>query len=531
MNAILYNARIYPQYRVRKRPIALVITKNVISDIDSNVGNLKSKYPGYRTIDLGGRAVLPGFVDSHVHFYFWAATLDTVHLEDTRTYADALEKIRRFASDRSTGKWIVGDGWSADRWEAYHLPSAAELDNVTANRPAALFSKDQHILWVNSRALQMAGIDKHYPDPDGGKIDRDPITGEPTGILREIPGYFPVLKLVGKPDPDRIDRLWNKAARIAYSRGVTGFHSVDGPEAWPYFQERHRGRKLGFRIQYYFPVAMIDELIERGVVSGMGDETLRVGGIKIFADGSLGAQTALLKKPYRGRRKDTGVAVTGLDELIHQIGKAARNNLACAVHAIGDRAVADVITAYQTAGYRSHLRHRIEHLQLISREDIPRLKKTGVIASMQPSHCPSDRKLVADYWGIRGRNAYIFRTLLENEISLTFGSDCPIEPIDPMAGIHAAVNRNGYGERGGKFYPGQCLTVTQAAHGFTAGPAYATGRESFAGRIAPGYQADLAILDDDIYSMPKSRLHKAGVAATIFDGKIVFNAGGLNFDR
>jgi predicted amidohydrolase YtcJ len=238
-----------------------------------------------------------------------------------------------------------------------------------------------------------------------------------------------------------------------------------------------------------------------------------------------------MKKPYRGNMGGTGLSVTNLDELIYQVGKATRNNLACAVHAIGDRAIANVITAYQTAGYRSHLRHRIEHLQLISRRDIPRLKRAGVIASMQPSHCPSDRQLISDYWGQRGRNAYIFKTLLKNNITLTFGSDCPIEPLDPIAGIHAAVNRTGYGERGGKFYPEECLTVAQAVRGFTAGPAYATGRESFAGRIAPGYQADLAIFDDNIYAMPKSKLYSARVAATVFDGKAVFNAGGLDFDR
>ena len=232
---------------------------------------------------------------------------------------------------------------------------------------------------------------------------------------------------------------------------------MDGSEGWEYFRRRHALKKLGFRIHYYFPVAMLDTVVAGKMVSGMGDDTLRVGGIKIFADGSLGAQTALMKRPYRGKKNDYGVAVTDLEELTLYIGKATRNNLACAIHAIGDEAVANVITAYLSAGYRSHLRNRIEHLQLISREDIPRLKKSHVVASMQPSHCPSDRQLVAAYWGERGRNAYIFRTLLRHGIPLTFGSDCPIEPLNPIGGIHAAVNRNGFGERGGRFYPGERL--------------------------------------------------------------------------
>jgi len=527
MNAIFYNASVYPQYRVYRRPSVIVVTGNRIEAVGHDIENHRDRFKSHKLIDLEGRVVTPGLVDSHTHFYFWAATLDTVHLDGLETFDEALAAIEKFSAAHRENVWIIGDGWSADRWRQFHLPTAEELDRVTGNRPAALFSKDQHVLWANSRALELAGIDENYPDPEGGKIERDPVTRKPTGILRELPAYFPIVKLMSRPDPYRLDKSWHKATQTAYARGVTGFHSMDGPEGWEYFSALHKKDKLGFRVHYYFPAKMLEELIEKKVISGLGDQTLQVGGVKLFADGSLGGRTALMKKPYRGKNQGSGVAVMTRDEIRRVVVGANRNRLACAVHAIGDQAVENVIAAYEASESREQLRNRIEHLQIISREDIPRLKKTGAVASMQPCHCPMDRQLVADYWGRRGRNAYIFKTLLKRGIPLAFGSDCPIEPLDPVAGIHAAVNRNGYGERGGKFYPEERITVAQALYGFTAGAAFASGRESFSGRIAPGFQADLAIFDDNIFSMPPSRLFRASIAATVFDGRLVYNDGAL----
>lgn len=528
MNAILYNGRVYPQLPIRKRPTLVVISGNRIVETGTDLSSARQRYRSYRLIDLGGRTVIPGLVDSHTHMYFWASTLDTVHLEGTATFNEALDAIRTFARGRGGDEWIIGDGWSANRWSEYHLPTARELDSVTDGRPAALFSKDQHILWVNSRALKMAGIDKNYRDPEGGRVDRDPESGEPTGLLRELPGYFPIVKLMSRRDPGNLRALWNRALKMVRSRGITGVHSMDGPEAWAFFEAIHAEKKLGVRVHHYVPVAKLDRLIKDKVVSGMGDETFRIGGVKIFSDGSLGAQTALMKKPYRGSQGGYGVETNSVKELTRMVSAANWHGLACAIHAIGDRGVANVISAYEKAGRSDRLRNRIEHVQIIDRADIGRMKRAGLIASMQPSHCPSDRQLIADYWGRRGRNAYIFKTMLKRGIPLAFGSDCPIEPLDPMAGIHAAVNRNGYGERGGRFYPEESLTVAQAVYGFTAGAAFAAGREAFSGRIAPGFQADLTILEDDIYSMPLSRLYKAQVAATIFDGKSVFKVSSFD---
>lgn len=522
MNVILYNGLIYPQTPTRRRPSLVVISQSHIAAVGYDIKAARRQFPKHELINLHGRAVIPGLVDSHTHFYFWAMTLDTVHLDDAKDFDEVLKRINKFRQKLEPGEWIVGDGWSADRWSKYHLPTAADLDKVTGKNPAALYSKDQHSMWVNSEALLRAGIDKNSRNPNGGQIDRDPITGRPTGILREIPGYYPVIKLLNSPDQGSSEKVWKRAARIARSRGVTGFHSMDVPAAYDFFKSLHNRGKLDFRVCYYYPVRMTDELIERKIISGDGDGVLKIGGVKLFSDGALGSQTGLMKKPYLGNKNNYGLAVTTCDELQKQISKASKHNLVTAVHAIGDKAVDNVLAAFESLPEPTRLRHRIEHLQLISRGDISRLRKIGAIASMQPSHCPSDRGLIKSYWGARGKNAYIFKTLLSENIPLAFGSDCPIEPLDPLGGISCAVNRTGFGERGGKFYPAESLTVSQALYGFTTGAAYASGWESSLGKIASGYLADLVILEDNIFTVPPSQIYKSRVAATIFNGKITY---------
>ncbi len=524
MNAILYKGLIYPQCKTSRRPTAVVITQNKISAVGQDEKALRKQFPKHTPINLRNRAVIPGLVDSHTHFFFWARTFKAMHLDGLTDFESCLKAIKKNASALGKNDWVVGEGWARDRWSTYHSPTAEDLDAVTGGRPAAIFSKDQHMLWVNSRALKMAGMTAKTRQPDGGQIDKDPVTGKPTGILKEIPGYFPVIKLISRPKPEQVEKTWKQVSKIAYCRGVTGFHSMDGPEGFDFFKYLNDKMKLGFRAHYYFPVKMLDELIDRGITSGMGDDTLRIGGVKLFSDGALGAQTAHMIKPYKGSKDKFGIEVMTLAAMRRDIKKASRHGLAAAVHAIGDKAVENVISAFEAARKFPSLRNRIEHLQLIATKDIARLKKLNLIASMQPSHCPSDRKIIEAYWGSRGKNAYIFKTLLKKGIPLAFGSDGPIEPIDPIQGISAAVNRTGYGERGGKFYPQQCLTVAEAVYGFTAGAAYAAGREEFSGVIAPGYQADLVILNDNIYNMPPSKIHQADVAATIFNGKFVYKS-------
>lgn len=487
--------------------------------------NLKydTDFKSYERIDLKGSTVLPGFVDSHTHFYFIVKSFGHVILDGLESLEKVLEEIRAHSGRLAESEWVVGEGFSPDRWKKYAMPDRFMLDRVTGGRPAAVFSKDQHTMWVNSRVLKIAGITSKSVDPRGGKIERLE-NNEPSGILREIPGYFPVYKAIKGLPPDKIRRFYRQALQLAYAKGITGVHSFDdGPEALMLFDGLSRKGQLGLRINYYPPAKFIPELSRKKLRFGYGNDYFRLSGVKIYADGALGSQTALCFNKYIGSKDNYGIEVTSKDEILTFIRQAARLNLPCAVHAIGDRAIAGVLDCLEKAPpLKGGARHRIEHVQLIRRADIGRLKRLKVIASMQPSHCPSDIELIEKYWGGRGRNCYLFNTLSKRNIALSFGSDAPIEPIDPISGISAAVNRRAT-DRRVSFYPDERISVTQAVFGFTAGPAYAVGQEHERGYLLPEYRADFIVLSDNIYHIPKRRIKDVRILATFFDGKPVYS--------
>ncbi len=494
------------------------------------VGNGLEKDADFKTcerINLRGRTVIPGFTDSHTHFYFFAMSLGSVKLDGLDSIEETLAEVKRHVSGLSGNEWVTGDGFSPDRWKRYVIPDRYMLDKVTGGRPAAIYSKDQHIMWVNSRALELAGLSRKTPGPAGGVIDRL-ANNEPSGILRELPAYFPVLKLIKGPAQSKQYGFFRRAVNIAYSKGVTGVHSFDRREALPFFDNLSKSKKLGLRINHYPPAAMLPDLLRAKIKLGYGNDYFRVSGIKIFADGSLGSQTALCFNKFPGSKNNYGVETNTKEILLKHIKSAARLSLPTAIHAIGDKAIANVLDCYEQAPeIPSNARRRIEHVQMIRRSDIKRLKSLGVVASMQPSHCPSDIKLAEKYWGRRSRNCYIFKTMLDKKIPVTFGSDLPIEPLDPIAGIDAAVNRKAAGIKK-PFYPEERISVAEAVYGFTAAPAYAAGQELERGYLLPGYFADFAVLSDNIFKIPRSRIRSVNIVATFFDGKPVYRKKGLS---
>ncbi len=311
--------------------------------------------------------------------------------------------------------------------------------------------------------------------------------------------------------------------------GVTGVHDMDGPECFAALQILHRAGKLGIRVLKYIQREELDDAIRLGLRAGFGDDWLRIGGLKLFADGALGPRTAYMIAPYEGEDEYRGVPVTDKDTLYELIGAASAHGLPSAVHAIGDQAVRDVLDVFESvraeeAGRgipREYMRHRIEHLQIIHPDDAGRPASLGIVASMQPVHVLGDMEMAERHWGARARWSYHWRLQLDCGAVLAFGSDAPVEPVEPLLGIQAAVTRrrlDGYpGPEG--WYPTACLTVSEALAAYTLGPAYAAGMDGRLGRLAPGYLADLIVLDGDVFSTPPVAIHRLQVLGAMTGGK------------
>ncbi len=477
-------------------------------------------------IDLHGACVLPGLVDAHLHFAWFARSLEEVD-GGARTRGEALERVRARAADTPAGAWIGGSGWDHNVWD--RLPSRQDLDAATPRNPAALKAKSGHALWVNSLALETAGIRKGTADPVGGRIARD-AGGCPTGIL-----YENAMDLVRAVIPEQSDGAMAASMHAAQERalaaGLTGFHDFDGVPAFRALQLMREQGALDVRVVKGIPREALGDAVALGLRSGFGDDLLAIGQVKLFADGALGPQTAWMLEPYEGST-GTGIPTLTPEELRVDIGRARAAGLSCAVHAIGDAAVRAGLDAFAAvrgdaavrgeAASCPRLPDRIEHVQLISPSDLPRLARLGVVASMQPIHATSDRDIADRYWGARTATAYAWRSVLDTGADLAFGSDCPVETISPLAGIHAAVTRRRADGSPGPdgWRPEQRLTVEQAVRAYTLGAARAAGRGRDAGTIEPGRFADFTVLDADPFAVEPHEIRDVPVRATIVGGRL-----------
>ncbi len=468
--------------------------------------------PGTPSWEFPNGLVTPGFVDGHTHFAMWALNRSRVQLAGAETRDEALSRI---AVARPEDGWILGQGWDANGWRL--RPERSVLDRLHAI-PVCLDSLDVHAVWVNTPALELAGISRETPDPPGGRIVRD-AGGEPTGILLERAVDL-MRRVLPQPDPGRVERALVEGQREAHRLGLTGIHDVEDEGVFSAFRALERDGGLRLRVLFHHPVAALPRLLRAGTRSGKGSRWLVHGGIKLFLDGSLGSRTAWMLEPYEGTR-DRGMPVTALEEAGAAVRLAAGAGIASAVHAIGDAAVRralDLLDTLPTVG----IPHRIEHLQCVDLADLARAAGRGIVASMQPAHLPTDIPTAERHWGARSRGAYAFGSLARAGTTLVFGSDIPVALPDPRLGVLAAVERES-DPGAGPWYPGEQVDFRTALAAYTLGPARAAGLSARRGRLLPGQDADLVVWETHGDGGARA-FGDAGVRLTVVDGEPVYLA-------
>ncbi len=483
--------------------------------------------PATRWIQANGGLVLPGFTDGNTHFVDGGFQLASVDLRNAATPKEFIRRIKEYAETLKPGEWIIGGDWDHTLWPGQPLPHHEWIDSVTPSNPVLVNRLDGHEALANAAAMRAAAVTKATPTPSGGEILRDPRTGEPTGIFKDR-----ALDLVGRaiPDPSPVQRDSALARALAYaaSLGVaaTAHVSASWADLASYRRLEQAGR-LTLRVALYLPLDSWRAVAETVSHSGRGDDWVKIGGLKGYMDGSAGSRTAYFFEPYSDSAGYHGLLQHPEADMRSWIGSADSAGLQVTVHAIGDRANAILLSIYDSVA-KAHgprdRRFRVEHAQHLRPQDIPLFGKLGVIASVQPYHAIDDGRWVEQRIGpVRIRTTYPFRTLLDTGAKLAFGSDWTVAPLDPILGVYAAVTRRTLdGKNPGGWVPEQKISVGEALRAYTAGNAYATFDEGNRGTLAPGADADVVVLDRDLFTTPPDSLDRARVRYTIVGGKVVY---------
>jgi predicted amidohydrolase YtcJ len=507
---------------------AVAITGDTISAVGDSAEIAALAGPETIVMANGQAMVTPGFMDGHLHFLDGGFQLASVDLRPADAKAAFIERIAAFVSERKPGEWIVGGDWDHERWPGTPLPRKDWIDSVTPDNPVLLYRLDGHMGLANSAALRLAGVTRETKDIPGGVIVRDPKTGEPTGVLKDE-AMGPVQAVIPEPTDEQRDAALRRALEHAASHGVTAFAHVSVPlaELGAYLRAKRAGT-LTARAALYFPIESWKQVADSVERLGRGDDWVWIGGVKGYMDGSLGSTTAFFYQPYDDDPSTSGILTTPEDSMRAWIGAADSAGLQVVVHAIGERANGVLLQIFDSVS-RAHgtrdRRFRVEHAQHLRREDIERFADLGVVASMQPYHAIDDGRWAEKRIGPeRIKTTYAFRSLLDDDAVLAFGSDWTVAPIEPLLGIYAAVTRrtlDGKNPRG--WVPEEKITVEEALRAYTAGNAYGVFAEDRRGRIAPGYLADLVLLDRDLTRVPPEELDQAAVKATIVGGRVVYS--------
>jgi len=525
MKKILYNAQIYTQDKDLPIAGAIAINDDRIEAVGSTDA-LKAGFENYPREDMAGKFILPGLVDAHIHLQYYSMGLQKVDCE-TSTLAECVQRVARKARETRPGEWVLGHGWNQNCW-IEGFGTSGMLDAISPQNPVYLTGKSLHLAWVNSLALQQAGITASTPDPAKGKIVRDE-SGEPTGILLEDAMQL-VANKIPEPDVETLVTLLKKAQYELWKMGLTGVHDFDRSNCFQALQLMHSRNELGLRVLKSIPLEDLEHAIGLGLRTGFGDDLLRIGALKMFADGALGPHTAAMLEPYLDENGNYGILNLDARKIFEYGSRAVDHGISLAIHAIGDRANREVLDgfsllrAYEIKKGYPLMRHRIEHVQLLHPSDVNRLAEMDLIASMQPIHATSDLVMADRSWGSRSEFAYAWRSQLEKGATLAFGSDAPVESPNPFWGLHAAVTRqrqDGSPAESG-WYPEQRLTLAEALLGFTKGPARVAGMENRSGTLKADFLADLIVLEQNPFECLPSELAQIQPVATMVNGSWVW---------
>lgn len=502
---------------------AVGIKNGCIAVVGTNQ-EVKAALPDARAIELPGRLVTPGFVDAHCHLVGFARTQLMIDLNGLTSLKACRDRIQEFVSKATPGQWILGRGWNHNLWAEARTPTKKDLDDISPDNPLMMIRTCGHSEWLNSRALERAGITRESPDPPGARFDRDP-AGDLTGLLHEAREL--ISEFIPPFGEAELKTALAKAQSKILQLGLTGLHSCESLAEWKMLKEMDKKGDLKMRVHHLVQSYDLAEFDERNLAWTSGNQRLWIGHLKLFADGSLGSGTALMHDAYTDEPGNFGIHCLDAAELKENVLEAYKRGLSVAIHAIGDKASTNALNAiaHGREQYPGPWRDRIEHVQLCREQDLARYREMGIVASVQPVFVQSDWHVADRRWGSdRCSKAYAWKKLVEMGIPIQFGSDAPVESNRPVIGLQAAVLRQTSDLKPeGGWQPAQKLTLEESLTGFTRTAAYTSQKEDHLGSLKPGNWADLTVFEKDLTITPAREWHDVEVEMTIVDGDIVYN--------
>jgi len=525
---VVTNGKVWTVEKATPRAQAIAIVGDHIAAVGSDADIAKWIGPQTKKLDAGGRTVLPGMIDSHVHLASGGFELSSVQLKTANTREEFVRRIAAFVKTRPKGEWITGGTWDHENWPGAAMPERSWIDAVTPDNPVFLGRYDGHMALANTRALKLAGVTRNTPTPDGGSIMKD-ANGEPTGAMKDAAMAL-VDRVIPSPSEAQLTDAIQAALREAARFGVTGIHAMVAPEDLRVLNKLRLAGELTARVYAITPIQQWEAPAGAGITASFGDDWLRTGAVKGFADGSLGSTTALFYEPYDDAPDTRGLPAAMMfpeGNMLKMALGADKAGLQLRIHAIGDKAIQTILDIYKEVLRQNGPKPRrwtIEHAQHMAQKSFADFAALGVIASMQPYHAIDDGRWALKRIGVeRGKGTYAFRTFLEKGVKLAFGSDWTVATMDPLWGMYAAVTRRTLDDKNpGGWYPEQKITLAEAIEAYTMGSAYAENYESKLGSLRAGKLADVVILDADIFAIALEKLKDVKPTATIVGGKIVY---------